>query len=96
MTKADWISATLRVVRGTYDRSLHLTDVEKTLEALCETAAEALKNGDEIPLPGIGKLKVEPRAARKGRNPRTGAAIDIPAHNKAVLAESKLLKEMIN
>lgn len=57
--------------------------VEDTLKALGEIATETLKSGGEITFPGLGKLVVEPTAARTGRNPRTGAAIQIPAGRKA-------------
>lgn len=67
--------------------------VENTFNAICSVIAAELLGGGEISLPGVGKLKVKETAARKGRNPKTGEAIDIPARNKVVFAACKELKE---
>lgn len=67
--------------------------VENTFKAICSVIAAELLGGGEISLPGVGKLKVKETAARKGRNPKTGEAIDIPARNKVVFAACKELKE---
>lgn len=63
------------------------------LAALGEVMAAELLGGGEIPLPGVGKLKVKETAARKGRNPKTGESIDIPAGSKVVFTACKELKE---
>ena len=96
MNKAELVIRVLTRARGTYDRSVNRTDVESVLDALGEIAAERLKTGDEIPLPGLGKLKAKKTVAREGRNPRTGAALTIAARRKAVFTESKNLKEALN
>jgi DNA-binding protein HU-beta len=49
----------------------------------------------EVPLPGLGKLKGKPRQARKGRNPRTGAEIDIPASMGVSFAPGKALDAVL-
>ena len=46
-----------------------------------------------MPLPGVGKLKVKATAARKGRNPKTGESINIPAGQRVTFSPSKELKE---
>ena len=56
-------------------------------------AAAELLGGGEIPLPGLGKLKSKDVAARKGRNPRTGETLDIPAHKAVTFTACKDLKE---
>ncbi|MFD2884746.1 HU family DNA-binding protein [Pseudomonas lini] len=54
------------------------------------------KNGGEITLPGIGKLKVTERPARTGRNPSTGAAIEIAAKKVIKLVVAKGLTDAVN
>lgn len=58
---------------------------EKTAKAFLkgytEAVMEAIKRGDSVQLIGFGKFEVKLRKARKGRNPKTGAALDIPAKN---------------
>lgn len=58
-----------------------LTKVQakNALDAFMCTTTEALKKGDKISLVGFGTFQVNERAARKGHNPSTGAAIEIPA-----------------
>ena len=53
--------------------------MEAYLEALGDVARDALARGEEVLLPGIGKLRPRQRAARKGRNPHTGKELTIPA-----------------
>ena len=53
------------------------------LEAALDSIQEALKNGDSVQLIGFGTFSVQERAARTGKNPMTGAAIEIPAKKVA-------------
>ena len=53
------------------------------LEATLDSIQEALKNGESVQLIGFGTFSVSERAARKGKNPQTGAIIDIPAKKVA-------------
>ena len=69
--------------------------MEKTLDVLCGVAAAELLGGGEVPLPGIGKLKAKKAAARKGRNPQTGEAMDIPAGKKVQFVPGKELKNAL-
>jgi DNA-binding protein HU-beta len=71
------------------------TTVELVLDALGRVAATELRQSGEIPLPGIGKLKIKQRAAREGRNPRTGATIQVPAKKAVVFSVGKTLKETL-
>ncbi|MBE7013010.1 MAG: HU family DNA-binding protein [Ruminococcaceae bacterium] len=54
-------------------------DAEKALNAFIETVTGALKAEDKIALIGFGTFETKKRAARKGKNPRTGEIINIPA-----------------
>jgi DNA-binding protein HU-beta len=62
-------------------------------EALGELAQEAMMAGQEMILPGIGKLAVKEKAARAGRNPQTGEAIEIAARKVPVFTAAKILKD---
>ena len=66
------------------------------LEAFCHSAAQALAAGDEVVLPGLGRIKVVDRAARVSRNPQNGEPINVPACKKAKLKPAKGLLEMLN
>ena len=59
--------------------ALSKKDAEKALNAFIETVTEALKADDKIALVGFGTFETKKRAARKGKNPRTGEIINIPA-----------------
>ncbi|SNT07213.1 HU family DNA-binding protein [Pseudomonas segetis] len=72
------------------------TQVDAVLMRYSVVAARTIKAGGELPLPGIGKLKTIQRVARTGRNPATGAPIDIPAKTTVKLTVSKVLEETIN
>ena len=56
---------------------------KEALEAALDSIQEALKNGDSVQLIGFGTFSVQERAARTGKNPMTGAAINIPAKKVA-------------
>jgi DNA-binding protein HU-beta len=70
--------------------------VKAVLEQLSEVVADALENGAELTLPGIGKLKVSERPARTGRNPQTGKAIEIAAKKVVKLVPAKALTDSVN
>lgn len=72
------------------------TQVNAVLERLATTAATQLLNGRDVPLPGLGKLKATQRTARTGRNPSTGAPIDIPAKTTVKLTAAKALLDSLN
>ena len=62
------------------------------LKAYTEAVMEAMSRGDSVQLIGFGKFKVRLRKARKGRNPQTGAAINIPAKTVPVFRPGARLK----
>lgn len=76
--------------------SLTQSDVNKAFDAILETITESLKNNEEVNLPGFGKFKVSQRSARKGRNPQTGAEIDIAAATVPSFSAGKSLKDAVN
>jgi len=70
-------------------------DVEHTLKTLGDVAQAELQQGGEVTLPGLGKITVDTRAARKGRNPATGAEIDIPEKKVPKFSAAKALKDVV-
>ena len=71
-------------------------DANRALDATLEAIADALKGGDKVTLVGFGTFGVSKRAARVGRNPQTGAEVNIAARNAASFKAGAALKEAIN
>ena len=69
---------------------------EMTVEALLETFTAELAKGEKVQLIGFGTFEVRARKARKGRNPQSGEALEIPAANQPVFTAGKALKEAVN
>jgi DNA-binding protein HU-beta len=92
ITKAEFIEAISKEVEG----SVSKVQIEKTINAAGAAATKILAKGHGLPLLGLGSLNVIKRAARTGRNPRTGAPLKIPASNATKFITSKALDEAIN
>lgn len=71
------------------------TSTEDAVNAIIVTITESLVSGSSVTLAGFGTFKVTKRTARKGRNPRTGEEIHIPAHSVVKFTPSKNLKEAV-
>ena len=71
-------------------------DATRAIDAFCETITEALANGDKITLVGFGTFSVSERAAREGRNPRTGEIVSIAARNAVSFKAGSALKDAVN
>lgn len=68
----------------------------RALDAVLETVTQALKEGDSVVLVGFGTFAVKERAARTGRNPQTGAEIQIAAATVPSFKPGKALKDAVN
>ena len=68
----------------------------RALDAAIESITKALKKGDTVTLVGFGTFSVRKRAARMGRNPRTGEEIKIKASKVPGFKPGKALKDAIN
>ena len=75
---------------------LSKADAARALEATTTAISSALASGDSVAITGFGSFLVRARAARTGRNPQTGAAIQISASNAPAFKAGKLLKESVN
>jgi DNA-binding protein HU-beta len=68
----------------------------RALDGMLDAVKKSLKKGDEVSLVGFGSFSVEKRAARKGRNPQTGAEITIKAAKVPKFRAGKGLKDAVN
>ena len=71
-------------------------DAAKFVKAFEETVSDALQAGDKVQLVGFGTFDVVKRAARTGRNPRTGETMKIKASKKPTFKAGKTLKYKVN
>ena len=90
MNKQDLVSAVADA------SGLTKADAAKAVEATFDAITGALKKGGEVRLVGFGTFAVGKRAARVGRNPRTGAAIKIKAAKVPKFRPGKALKDALN
>jgi DNA-binding protein HU-beta len=79
-----------------HDDKLSKTQAKALVDALFGAIRDAAARGEEVSLPGFGKFKVQAKPARTGRNPSTGAAIQIAATKKIVFQPAKVLKDAVN
>ncbi len=90
MTKADLV-----------DKVTDLGDLtrrhgEVIVETLFDSVIGALKTGDKIEIRGFGSFRTRQRNARVGRNPKTGARVDVPAKRVPFFKPSKELRDLVN
>jgi DNA-binding protein HU-beta len=78
------------------DAGLTKADARKIVDAICASIADAAAKGDEVSLNGFGKFKVKETPAREGRNPATGATIQIAAAKKLTFSPAKAIKDKLN
>ena len=70
-------------------------DAEAAVKAVLDAVPEALADGDKVALVGFGTFEVKERAARTGKNPRTGEAIEIPASKVPSFKAGAALKNAV-
>jgi integration host factor subunit beta len=90
MTKADLVE---RVAK---EADMTKKDAEQLVEIVFDTIISTLNKGEKIELRGFGSFRLRERDARKGRNPKTGEAVKIPAKRVAYFKPGKELKELVN
>ncbi len=71
-------------------------DAKKIVDAVFAAIGDAAAKGDEVSIPGFGKFKVKHSPAREGRNPATGAAMQIAASRKLGFTVAKAIKDKLN
>lgn len=75
---------------------LYQRDVEKIVNAILDTIADALARGDRVELRGFGAFSVKKRDARTGRNPRTGESVSISEKVVPVFKTGKEMRQRLN
>ena len=76
--------------------SLTNADAAGALDAVISTIADALAAGETVTIAGFGKFNTKDRAARHGRNPRTGEAVAVPAARVPSFKAGKSLRHVLN
>ena len=76
--------------------SLPRADAVTALDAVVSAIAEALERGETVNIAGFGKFTTSHRAPRRGRNPRTGEAVAIPARTVPTFNAGKALRDRLN
>lgn len=78
------------------DQGITKADARKYVDAVFSSIAAAASKGEEVSLNGFGKFKVKDSPARQGRNPSTGATIEIAASKKLTFTPAKAVKDQLN
>ena len=90
VTKADLVEEVIRVTE------LPRKESETIVETIFESLIQALQGGDKIEIRGFGSFRTRHRRGRTGRNPKTGAKVDVPAKRILFFKPSKELKDFVN
>lgn len=90
MNKTEFVAAVAK------KSGLSKKDAEKAVKAFVDTVSEQMVAGDKITIVGFGTFEVSERAAREGRNPKTGEAMPIPASKVPRFKAGKGLKDAVN
>ena len=90
MTKTDLVNYIAE------EAGLTKVDAGKALEALIEGVTKGLKKGQKVALTGFCSFEAKKKAAKTGRNPRTGAAVKIPARVAVTIKAGSKLKAALN
>ena len=90
MTKADLIDEVSRLAE------LTRKDSEIIVETIFDSVVRSLRSGDKIEIRGFGSFRTRQRKPRVGRNPKTGARVEVPAKKIPYFKPSKELKDVIN
>ncbi len=91
MTKSALIEKISEKVEG-----LSKKQTEHIVETIFDGIKEALANGGKVEIRGFGNFKLRSRNARKARNPKTGAAVEVPPKKVPYFKVGKELREMVN
>jgi len=89
-TKADLIAEVERITE------LKRTDSEIIVETIFDNIIQALQKGDKIEIRGFGSFRTRDRRGRVGRNPKTGAKVEVPPKKIPFFKPSKELKDFVN
>ena len=90
MTKAELVN---KLVQKT---DLPKKEATIVVQTVLDSIIESLQNGEKVELRGFGSFKIRSRGPRKGRNPKTGAPVNVPAKKIPYFKPGKELRDLIN
>ncbi len=90
MTKAELVE---QVARNTQVTKKH---AERIVNTVFESIVDSLRDGEKIELRGFGSFRIRERGSRIGRNPKTGARVNVPSKKIPYFKPGKQLKELLN
>lgn len=90
MTKADLVEEVTQL------GDLTRRDGEVIVDTIFDSVIHALKSGDKIEIRGFGSFRIRQRKPRIGRNPKTGAKVEVPAKRVPYFKPSKELRDLVN
>jgi len=90
LTKADLVAEVERITE------LKRSDSETIVETIFDSIIQSLQNGEKIEIRGFGSFRTRQRRGRVGRNPKTGAKVEVPAKKIPFFKPSKELKDFVN
>src|ERR1700749_2094090 len=90
MTKADLVEEVIKVTE------LPRKESETVVETIFDSIIQALQTGDKIEIRGFGSFRTRQRRGRVGRNPKTGAKVQVPPKRIPFFKPSKELKDFVN
>jgi integration host factor subunit beta len=90
MTKADLVEEVIRTTE------LPRKESEAIVETIFDSIIQALQTGEKIEIRGFGSFRTRQRRGRVGRNPKTGAKVDVPPKRIPFFKPSKELKDFVN
>ena len=90
MTKADLVEEVTQL------GDLTRRDGEMIVDTIFDSVIHALRSGDKIEIRGFGSFRIRQRKPRTGRNPKTGAKVDVPAKRVPYFKPSKELRDLVN
>ena len=90
MTKADLVEEVTQL------GDLTRRDGEMIVDTIFDSVIHALRTGDKIEIRGFGSFRIRQRKPRTGRNPKTGAKVDVPAKRVPYFKPSKELRDLVN
>ncbi len=89
MTKEGLVEAAQKVLGGSR------AEAARVVDSVFDTIAKSLSNGEDVAVSGFGKFRVAHRKARTGRNPKTGATVQIAATKVPRFSAGKALKDAV-
>lgn len=84
-----------QLIESVAEKGFTKKDATVAVDSVFSSIQNFLKNGEKVQLIGFGNFEVRQRAARKGRNPQTGAEIQIPASKVPAFKPGKALKDAV-